>query len=116
MIPVDYVLSVGVPGIASWLVLKLIAVIRFRNLFVYMLGGGFFGAMAAVQMIGLTSLLLFFLCAEEELLQITLEHYLLFFLLMFPEGFINGSVMTMLTVYCPDLVKTYDDHIYLDDQ
>jgi len=33
-------------------------------------------------------------------------------LLLFPEGFINGMVITALTVFYPDLVKTFDDEHY----
>jgi len=36
-------------------------------------------------------------------------------LLMFPEGFINGMLVTAFTVFYPDVVKAFYDEFYLDD-
>lgn len=37
-------------------------------------------------------------------------------LMMFPEGFLNGMIVTTLTVFYPGLVKTFDDSYYLGDE
>jgi len=37
-------------------------------------------------------------------------------LLLFPEGFINGMLTSAVTLYAPDLMKTYDDAFYLRPQ
>ncbi len=37
-------------------------------------------------------------------------------LMMFPEGFINGMVVTTLAVFYPETLKTLDERHYLDDR
>ncbi len=112
--PVDLVLSVILTATASYGVLLVVRQIQLRNLFVYMLGGGFFGAMIAVQIMVGGGVLLLHLCAADALASMVEEHYLIFMLLMFPEGFVNGAIISALTVLWPDIVKTFDDHHYLD--
>tara|TARA_B100000446_G_scaffold46105_1_gene42073 strand:- start:42293 stop:42964 length:672 start_codon:yes stop_codon:yes gene_type:complete len=108
--------NVVVPAAAATLVLKVIAALPTRNLFVYMLGGGFFGAMITVQSMAVTQWLYIAVFGPPPLLVIASDYHYLSLLMMFPEGFINGALMTVLTVLSPELVKTYDDHRYLDDQ
>jgi uncharacterized membrane protein len=46
-----------------------------------------------------------------------LENYLPFFLLMaFSEAFITGMLITMMVIYKPEWVATFDDKRYLLDQ
>ncbi|WP_439133862.1 hypothetical protein [Pseudomaricurvus sp.] len=115
MLGLQFCLDVLVPGLAAALVLKVIDRLPFRNLFVYMLGGGFLGGMFTVQCMAVSSWLYVWLLGPEPLLVIVSDHYYLTLLMMFPEGFMNGAIMSTLTVLAPDLVKTYDDHRYLDD-
>lgn len=46
------------------------------------------------------------------LLDPDLDHALVM-LLTFPEGFLNGALISALTVFYPDIVRTYDDVRYL---
>ncbi len=105
--------TVLVPVVTGALVLQLIDCLRWRNLFVFMLGGGFFGAMVTVQAMALVQWLYIFLLGPEPLLVIASDYYYLTLLMMFPEGFINGAIVTTLTVLAPDLVKTFNDREYL---
>ena len=102
-LPLNLLLSVVVPVGVSALVLALANQLRRTNLFVYMLGVGFMGSMLAI---GAT------LWVASSLLGTELDHALVL-LIMFPEGFINGTVITALTVFAPQLMKTYDDQRYL---
>ncbi len=34
-------------------------------------------------------------------------------LILFPEGFINGAVVSALAVFAPELLRSYDDERYL---
>lgn len=115
MLALQFCLDVLVPGLVAAGVLNLIERLPFRNLFVYMLGGGFFGGMLTVQGMAAASWFYVWLLGPEPLLVIVSDHYYLTLLMMFPEGFMNGALMSTLTVLAPDLVKTYDDHQYLDD-
>lgn len=108
--------TVVIPALTAHLVLELIRRSPSRNLFVYMLGGGFFGSMLTVQTMALAQLGYIALFGPGPLWVIAIDHYYLCWLMMFPEGFINGAIVTTLTVLAPQWVKTYDDHRYLDDQ
>ena len=102
-LPLNLLLTVVVPVGVSSLVLALANRMRRTNLFVYMLGVGFFGSMLAI---GAT------LWVASRLLGTELDHALVL-LITFPEGFINGAVISALTVFAPQLVRTYDDQRYL---
>lgn len=107
-------LTVLIPATVSWWVLQLIRRVRFKNLFIYMLGGGFFGAMLTVVSVTIAALAVFRLIELDSLGNIESSTLPLILVLMFPEGFINGTLVTALTVFFPDLVKTFDDKKYLD--
>jgi uncharacterized membrane protein len=110
---VSVLFTIVVPVCAAVMVLKVIERVQLRNLFVYLLGGGFIGAMVTILAMAGLQLLYIELLGPEPLMVIALDNYYLNLLMMFPEGFINGAIITLLTVFTPDLVKTYDDRHYL---
>lgn len=110
-----YLGSVVTPAMVTGGVLWLIARIHVQNLFIYTLGGSFFGSMLAVIATGIVCLLMLWL-SQSTLLWTTWDNAYLFLMLTFPEGFCNGAIISTLTVLRPDLVKTYDDRFYLDGQ
>lgn len=108
-----WLLTVATPATVSrWLVYRLR---RFKsgNLFLYMLGAGFGGGLLSVLAVTLCALCLLWLGGQRDWVAQALENWPLVFLVLFPEGFINGMVVTVLTVFYPDLVKTFDDRHYL---
>ena len=110
-----WLLTVAVPATVSrWLVYRLQRV-RLRNLFIYMLGAGFGGGMLSVLAIALVAVALLWVAGQAGMATAALAQWPLIFLLLFPEGFINGMVVTTLTVFYPGLVKTFDDDFYLDN-
>ena len=113
--PVDFCLSVVVPVGWAWCVLWLVDRWKFKNPFTYFWGVGFFGAMASCIWLGVTALLLFAITGSEIQLATTQEHFIVFLLMTFPEGFVNGLIATVMTVLYPDMVKTYRDDWYLKD-
>lgn len=110
--PVDFVLSVLVPASWAWLIIGLVDRIRFKNPFTFFWGVGFFGAMVSCSLIGLCSMALFYVTGSEIQLEAVREHFWVFVLLTFPEGFLNGILATVMTVFYPELVKTYRDDWY----
>lgn len=114
-LPVDFCLSVVVPASWAWCMLWLVDRWKFKNPFTYFWGVGFFGAMLSCLLIGAAALLLFALTGSEVYWLNTREHFFVFVLMMFPEGFANGLIATVMTVLYPDLVKTYRDDWYLKD-
>ncbi|MEN0038939.1 MAG: hypothetical protein AAGC78_17810 [Cellvibrio sp.] len=114
-LPVDFCLSVAVPVGWAWCVLWLVDRWKFKNPFTYFWGVGFFGAMVSCLWLGLTAMLLFAITGSDIQLATTQEHFIVFVLMTFPEGFVNGLIATVMTVLYPDMVKTYRDDWYLKD-
>jgi uncharacterized membrane protein len=112
-LPVDFCLSVAVPVGWAWCVLWLVDRWKFKNPFTYFWGVGFFGAMLSCIWLGLAAMFLFAVSGSDALLATTQEHFIVFVLMTFPEGFVNGLIATVMTVLYPDMVKTYRDDWYL---
>ena len=86
-----------------------------RNLFLYIFVSGFFAAglaAAATVLVGM-GLLHWSGALQPPASFLELCGYLL--LVMFPEGFINGTAVTALIVFHPDWVDTFDTDRYLQE-
>jgi len=110
-LPPSWLLTVAVPATVSRLLLRLLP--RQQNLFFYTLGGGFIGGMASVLCAALLALALLALAGQGALVNRALEIWPMLALILFPEGFINGSLVTAGCVFFPEAVKTFDDYFYL---
>ena len=113
-LPVDFCTSVLVPAAWAKAVLWLVNRIRFKNPFTYFLGVGFFGAMTGCLVMGASAWCLFFVTGNQAHQLVLEENFFVFLLIAFPEGFINGTLATALTVLAPDLVRTYRDDWFID--
>mgnify|MGYP001822858826 FL=1 len=106
-------------GIApSWVVSSLLPILvteSWRRLvlrclpadpFAFIFGSAFFGAAIAVTSVHLVAMLL--LGSPADIWPGAVSGWPgLILLLAFPEAFINGALMTLLVVYCPDAVRGY---------
>lgn len=113
--PLSWCLSVLVPATTTRLLVHVLRRHGFRNVFVYMLGAGFGGGLLSVLVLALLSLPTFWLMGQSDWVSNALENWPFVLLLMFPEGFINGMLITAFTVFYPDVVKTFDDNHYLNN-
>lgn len=111
-LPLTLLFQVVVPATLSFGVVRWVLRLRTRNLFFYILGAGFFGAMG-VRIV--TALLLggYLAVFELPLAEALWEHSSVYWLMVYAEGFLNGMLLTSITVFKPDLVKTFDDEKYL---
>ena len=83
-----------------------------RNLFVYVLVNGFFGAAFAVVFSQLFCVLSLMALGAFEWSYLS-RYFLPFGLMMtFPEGFITGAFLTMLVLYRPEWLYTFRDSVY----
>ena len=82
------------------------------NPFVFFLGSGFVGGMLALTAPILVSALLLWGLGIQPAWAIQRDYLALLPLVLFPEGFINGAVLTALSVYQPDWVRRFDDRDY----
>lgn len=83
------------------------------NPFVFFLGSGFLGGMLALAAPILVSALLLLAFGVQPGWIIWQDYLALLPLMLFPEGFVNGAVMTALAVWQPHWVRTFDDADYL---
>ena len=111
---VHVAVSVLVPAVITRLWLYALSRLRIQNLFIYLLGVGFVGSLlSAIIAILISAGLLWGLSGSIGTLIMSSQDWPLVFLLLFPEGFINGMMTSAVTLYAPHLMKTYDEAFYL---
>ena len=108
-----WLFTVAIPVTVSRTLVYLLRRLKTRNLFIYMLGAGFGGGLLCVLAVALVAVPLLWVSGQQDWALAALANWPLITLLLFPEGFINGMIVTTLTVFYPDLVKTFDDTYYL---
>ncbi|WP_370981329.1 hypothetical protein [Agaribacterium sp. ZY112] len=103
-----FLINVTVPASVATLSLVILERTAAKNLFLYTLGLGFIGAMAASLASGLSSLAILY-SLNSTLFWPTWDHAQYFFLLAFPQGFCNGMLISALAIWQPELLKTFDE-------
>ena len=111
--PANLLIMGVVPVAVSWTIYRLVDRRLPNHMFVYIFLNAFFGAAAAVFAVGLASTALVAAMGAYTL-EYLLREYLPYYLLMaWSEAFVTGMVMTLLVVYRPQWVATFDDRRYL---
>jgi uncharacterized membrane protein len=107
-------ITMGVlPVAVSWGIFRLVDGRLPNHMFIYIFLNCFFGAAIAIGAVGLASTG-FAALAGIYPLDYLVEEYLPFYLLMaWAEAFATGMIMTLLVVYRPEWVATFDDRRYL---
>lgn len=110
--PAGWLLSAGLPGAVTVSVAWLARFHLPRNPFVFIFACAFFGSGVAVVATWLGGAAL--LAASGQAPPSGTGSSLLAFLplVLFPEAFINGAVISMLVVYRPGWVRLYDERFY----
>jgi len=106
-------LSIAIPVLTSYLVLKLSQRYLPDNFFIYIFVVAFFGAGIAVAASRLSSIALLSLVNAYPDAKLIDESLLYTPLFMFPEMFITGMLISVFVVYKPDWVMTFDDERYI---
>lgn len=83
------------------------------NFFVYVFACAFFGAGLAMLAVIATGSILLWISGAYSPEQLYQDYLQLIPLFMFPEAFITGVLMTLLVVYRPEWVASFDDRRYL---
>ena len=69
--------------------------------------------MITLGIVGLVSTVILMISSPLEV-NILFHHYLpAYLLIIFPEAFTTGAVLTLLVVYRPKWVLSFDDNLYL---
>lgn len=113
--PLAWLVSVLIPASLSRLLVLWLRRRPQSNLFVYLLGAGFGGGVLAAIGLSLASLAVLAMVGQTERVYSALEHWPLIALIMFPEGFINGMVLSVVVVLNPEAVKTFDSDKYMGE-
>ncbi|MHB1402242.1 MAG: energy-coupling factor ABC transporter permease [Thiobacillus sp.] len=111
---VDALLLAALPAAVSWGIFRLLERRLPNHFFIYVLGNGFFGAALSVVAIGLATTALMALAGAYSL-EYLLSHYTPYATLLigWAEAFTTGMAVTMMAVYRPAWLETFDDARYI---
>lgn len=113
MLGVNGIITVAIPAFVSYGVMLWERSRGFRNFFAYLFICGFFGAAIAVASAGITMVLLLWIAGVYGWDTLMLEYISYLPLIMLPEAFINGTVISGLMVFHPQRLLTLDESRYL---
>ena len=113
----DTMLQAVLPAAVSWGVFRLLERRLPNHFFIYVLGNGFFGAALAVSSIGLATTAVMVL-ADAYPLDYLLSNYTPYasLLISWAEAFSTGMAITVMAVYRPAWLETFDDVKYLQNK
>ncbi|MDP2028385.1 MAG: energy-coupling factor ABC transporter permease [Thiobacillus sp.] len=113
---VDTLLTAALPAAVSWGVFRLLERYLPDHFFIYVLGNGFLGAVLSVVAIGLATTALMALGGVYPL-DYLLSYYTPYAMLIsWGEAFTTGMVVTVMAVYRPDWLESFDDARYIQNK
>lgn len=83
-----------------------------KHFFIYIYGSAFFGGALSMAISRLVGMAILLLSGAYTWLQLKDESAFIF-IMLFPEAFINGLIMTVLVAYRPTWVSSFSDQHYL---
>lgn len=111
--PGNLLLMGALPVAVSWTIYRFVDRRLPNNIFVYLFLNAFFGAGVAVASVGLASTAFAALSGAYRIEHL-LENYLPYYVLLaWAESFNTGMIITLLVVYRPEWISTFDDARYL---
>lgn len=113
-LPLNILVMGLVPILVSHVIYRLVDGKLPNHFFIYVFLNAFFGAgIALVAMIGVASGILI-LGEVYSFTQLTHDYYPFIPLMVFPEGFITGMLISIMVAMTPNWVSTFDDLRYLN--
>ncbi|KAA0874644.1 energy-coupling factor ABC transporter permease [Nitrincola tapanii] len=113
---IQMITLVVVPVLVSYGILRWVEAKLPRNFFIYLFACAFFGAGFAVAASGLALAALLWVNQVYSWSEIYHNYAMYLPLIMFPEGLLNGIIMTGMMVFHPDWIRTFDARAYIDEQ
>ncbi len=105
-------LDVALPVFVSWIIYRQIVNRLPKNPFVYIFIGGFFGAATAIGLSSVAIFLALWINGVYPLDHLLSEYLPYVPLIMFPEAFMTGGIITFLVILAPRWVSTFDEGVY----
>ncbi|MBA1202577.1 hypothetical protein G7009_12545 [Pseudomonas capeferrum] len=112
-IGINGLLLVGLPVLVTEACAAAVERAQPRNLFVYIFCSGFFAAALTALLCLLLGLVVLWWDGRFAMPQWLGDFVGYLWLIVFPEAFINGTVVSALVVYCPDWLETFNRTRYL---
>jgi uncharacterized membrane protein len=112
-LPHEFLFGAALPAIAVWGLYLLSRRGWGRNPFVYFLAVAFGGGAISIAVAQGGKALLMWLGGDASNDSIWLNYLVTMPAMMFAEGFLTGGAMTILSMYRPRWVATFDDEFYL---
>ncbi|MFT8234817.1 energy-coupling factor ABC transporter permease [Pseudomonas guariconensis] len=109
---VNGLLIIGLPVLVTEVCAILVERAQPRNLFVYIFSGFFAAALSALLCV-LAGLGLLWLDGRFAMPEWLSDFIGYLWLIIFPEAFINGTVISALVVFCPEWLETFNRTRYL---
>lgn len=110
---INGLLLIGLPVLVTEACAILVERAQPRNLFVYIFCSGFFAAALTALLCLLAGLGLLWLDGRFAMPEWLEDFVGYLWLIIFPEAFINGMVVSALVVFCPDWLETFNRTRYL---
>ncbi|SDX00002.1 energy-coupling factor ABC transporter permease [Marinobacter mobilis] len=105
-------ITVMVPALVSHAIMGWERRRGFRNFFAYIFFCGFFGAAISVAVAGCSMVLMLWISGAYTWEDLVHEYLRYLPLIMLPEAFVNGTVVTGFMVFHPERLLTLDPHRY----
>jgi uncharacterized membrane protein len=102
-----------VPVSIAWGILRAVERWLPAHFFVYIFVATFFGAALNTVLTGLVATLLLGVTEVYPMDMLFGDFFLSYVLLAFAEAWLTGAAVTLMVVYYPDWVGTFDDRHYL---
>ena len=111
--PVSFLALGVVPVLVTWFALRASQRFLPPNPFIFIFVVAFFGAAAAMLAAVAANSLLLLGSDQVSFSQLQHSYLTILPLMMFPEAFINGLLVTGLVVFKPVWIVSFDDEVYL---
>lgn len=112
----NLLLGAIIPISFTYLVFLLTYSYLYRHLFVYIFVAGFFNA-ALTMAVKVLAFSLYMSWSGQYSWQVIMDSYLgILPLLLFPEGLLNGMLITVLVIFKPQWMRTYLDRDYIHNK
>ncbi|MGA7178733.1 MAG: energy-coupling factor ABC transporter permease [Thiobacillaceae bacterium] len=113
---IESLVFTGVPAFVTYRLFKLVERKLPNHFFIYVLVNGFFVVALSVITIGLTATALMALSGVYKL-DYLLEQYTPYYVLLaWSEAFSTGMAVTLMAVYRPEWLETFDDNRYIKNK
>ncbi len=85
-----------------------------KHYFVYLMVAAHFSSMLVIAAVVAAGGFLMLMLGAQPWSRVGNDYLLFLPLIMVPEGFLNGALLTMLTLLKPEWVRSFDDRDYID--